>query len=165
MMKSPIFIMGPHRSGTTLLHQLMIETGCFDYLSAFHIIKYDSLPSEPCDPATSPAYREGCDTFERLGLTRRVIDDVKICPRAPEEYGLVLDNAGTGARITRKNLALFRDLCSRLRTQPGRDLVLKNPWDCANFLQIKDLIPEARFIFIHRHPERIIHSNLNATRA
>jgi hypothetical protein len=55
-------------------------------------------------------------------------------------------------------------MCARLRTDPGRPLVLKNPWDCANFMVVKELVPEARFVFIHRHPERTIHSNINATR-
>jgi hypothetical protein len=102
--------------------------------------------------------------FDTLGMTRRRLDEVAISPLAPEEYGLILDNAGTGLRISKRNMYLVREMCTRLRTEPGRPLVLKNPWDCANFIRMKTLIPEARFVFIHRHPERTLHSHLNATR-
>lgn len=125
----------------------MVETGCFDYLKTSHVVAPEALPA-----------------LEQLRSNRRVIDEVAVSPDAPEEYGSILDNAGTGIKISRKNASLMRDLCSRISTAPGRPVVLKNPWDCANFLPIKELFPEARFIFIQRHPERVIHSNLNATR-
>ena len=35
---SPIFIMGDHRSGTTALYQILVETGCFNYVKV--MIKY-----------------------------------------------------------------------------------------------------------------------------
>jgi hypothetical protein len=47
----PIFIMGNHRSGTAWLHELLAETGCFAYVSAFHVIAYDTLDREPPDVA------------------------------------------------------------------------------------------------------------------
>src|SRR5215470_10181835 len=40
---SLVFIMGCHRSGTSLLYHLLAYTGQVDYLSAYDIIKYDEL--------------------------------------------------------------------------------------------------------------------------
>ncbi len=162
---APIFIMGTHRSGTTWLHQLLAETGSFDYLSAYHLIQYDVLPAQPREPRLAPAYKELCETFEKIALDGRVIDDVRITPDSPEEYGFVLSNAGTGLRITPRNLAIIEEMCRRLRSIPARPVILKNPWDYANFIYLKQAIPGARFLFIHRHPERVIHSGLRATRS
>jgi hypothetical protein len=157
--------MGAHRSGTTWLHQLLAETGCFDYLSAYHVISYDLLGEQPRAREQAPAYQELCETFKRLGLNRRLIDEVEISPDVPEEYGFVLSNAGTGLRVTPRNLPILDELCRRLRSSPERPMVLKNPWDFANFLYLKQAIPKARFIFIHRHPERVIDSGLRAARS
>lgn len=41
----PIFIMGDHRSGTTLLHKTLVATECFNFVRAYHVIKYDELLS------------------------------------------------------------------------------------------------------------------------
>src|SRR5579863_6088447 len=38
-----VFIMGCHRSGTSMLYHLLAYTGQLDYLSAYDIIKYDEL--------------------------------------------------------------------------------------------------------------------------
>jgi hypothetical protein len=162
---APIFIMGAHRSGTTWLQQLLVETGCFDYVSAFHVICYDRLPREPMKAADTPAYRELVETFARLGVDTRDVDDVRATPDLAEEYGFILHNAGTGFGLTRANLPLFHQICRRIRTsaQP-RPIVLKNPWDAGNFLFVKRVIPDARFLFIHRHPQRVIHSALSSAR-
>lgn len=163
----PIFIMGNHRSGTTWLHLLLAETGGFAYVTAFHVIAYSALGREPADVERSPAYQSVVETFNRLGLDRRVIDEVAVSPRSPEEYGSILSNAGTGGRITPRNLSLFHELCGRVLRLSGssKPLILKNPWDYSNFVYIKSAIPNARFVFIHRHPERVLHSSLNAARA
>jgi len=163
----PIFIMGNHRSGTTWLHLLLAETGCFAYVTAFHVIAYNALGTEPADVEHSRAYQSVVETFTRLGLDHRVIDDVAISPSCPEEYGSILSNAGTGGRITPRNLGLFHELCERVHrlAGPNKRLLLKNPWDYSNFVYIKSAIPNARFVFIHRHPERVVHSSLNAARA
>ena len=35
----PIFILGDHRSGTTLLYQTLASTHCFNVVKAYHVIK------------------------------------------------------------------------------------------------------------------------------
>lgn len=167
--------MGSHRSGTTWLSQLLAETGRFDYLTAYHVIAYDMLP----EPSQAPSMEEACREllvtmglyqglvakFEQLDLHQRSFDEVAISPSTPEEYGFIFANAGAGLRIGPRNLHLFAQLCAKLKTAgESRPLVLKNPWDYSNFLYIKKVLPRARFLFIQRHPERVIHSYLQAAR-
>src|SRR5262252_9967796 len=38
-----LFIMGCHRSGTSMLYHLLAYTGQLDYVSSYDVIKYDEL--------------------------------------------------------------------------------------------------------------------------
>ena len=39
----PIFILGLHRSGTSILYKILASTHYFNIVTAYHIIYYDSL--------------------------------------------------------------------------------------------------------------------------
>jgi hypothetical protein len=39
----PIFILGLHRSGTSILYKTLGLTGCFNLVTAYHIIKYSEI--------------------------------------------------------------------------------------------------------------------------
>jgi Sulfotransferase family len=158
--------MGVHRSGTTWLQQLLADTGYFDYVTAYHVIRYDQLPALPHVPSGAAAYQELDHTFARLGVADRVMDEVKPSAGLPEEYGFILDNHGCGNAISRANLPVFLEICRKIRTTDGpRPVLLKNPWDAASFLLVKELLPDARFVFIHRDPRRVISSALSGGRA
>jgi hypothetical protein len=167
---APVFVTGVHRSGTTWLYQLLAETGQFDYVSAYHVACHDQLAQQPPgDHHDAPAYRALCETFLRLGIDKRQMDDVRVSPDCPEEYGFVLHNAGRGYVTNARNLPILRDLCRRVgrsRASPPdrRPVALKNPWDAGNSVFLKRAFPRARFVFIHRHPERVINSALTAAR-
>jgi len=88
---APVILLGNHRSGTTLLRLLLAETGCFDYLTVYHILAYDTLPSQPAGFADSAAYWALAERFRRLGIHRRAADAVAPSPSAPEEYRFILD--------------------------------------------------------------------------
>lgn len=38
---APVFILGLHRSGTTILYEMLASTGAFDVLTAWHVIEFD----------------------------------------------------------------------------------------------------------------------------
>ncbi len=46
----------------------------------------------------------------------------------------------------------------------NKKLLLKNPWDFSNFLFIKKNLPQAKFVFIHRHPVPVMNSSIKALR-
>jgi len=47
------------------------------------------------------------------------------------------------------------------KTKP---ILLKNPYDFSNFIFIKKAFPNAKFVFIHRHPFKVLSSLLSAVR-
>ncbi len=163
----PIFIMGDHRSGTTLLYQLLAATQCVNVVTAYHLICYDMLLTHHVNRAEAEAKKQLGDYFAALGLTDRLIDGVKVTPDLPEEYGFRLRNAGFKAQVSPKTLPVLMELCRKVQclSDPGRPLLLKNPWDFLNFMYVKQAFPSARFIFIHRHPVHTINSQLRATRS
>jgi hypothetical protein len=162
-----IFIMGDHRSGTTLLYKTLVGTGCFNFVSAYHIIKYDDILSNHINQTKNQAIGELEELFKSLGISDRRIDRVMATPDLPEEYGFILKNVvGDESCITPKNLPIFQQLCRKIQftSDPDKPLLLKNPWDFPQFMYVKSVVPNAKFIFIHRHPIHVINSKLNAAR-
>ncbi|HBE18531.1 MAG TPA: sulfotransferase [Cyanobacteria bacterium UBA11149] len=163
----PIFIMGDHRSGTTLLYKLLAATECFNVVTAYHIIKYNELLFHQINQTEVRSQKELDEHFQFLGLQNRIIDKVAVTSSLPEEYGFILENAGKPSHICPENLGIFIELCKKIQfvSEPNRDLLLKNPWDFTNFLYIKQAFPQSRFIFLHRQPIHIINSQLKASRS
>lgn len=161
----PIFIIGDHRSGTTLLHRLLAETGCFNYVSAYHVIKYDEVLKNHLEGRTETAKQALMDAFSELGLKNRIIDNVPVTPDAPVEYGFLL--RARRPLITAERLPRFVEICKKVQfvSDPAKPLILKNPWDVLNFLEIHSRFPQARFVFIHRHPLFVMNSQLQAIRS
>lgn len=164
----PVFIIGLHRSGTTLLHRLLAETGCFNYFSAYDVVCVDRLLSDHFNGKVEAGKQALRDEFKRLGLTTRIIDETPAVPEAPLEYGFALMRQTNGRpRITEATLDLFKQTARKIQLtgDPTKPLLLKNPWDEIYFLDIKRWFPDAKFIFIHRHPAATLNSQMRAMRS
>lgn len=163
----PIFIMGDHRSGTTLLYKTLVATECFNYVRAYHIIKYDELLSNYVNHIENQVRQKLEELFKSLSISDRVFDQVAVTPDLPEEYGFILKNAGYESHLTPDNLPLFTELCRKIQfiSNSEKPLLLKNPWCFPHFAYIKSVFPKAKYIFIHRHPIHVINSKLKATRS
>jgi len=163
----PIFILGDHRSGTTLLYKLLTATGSFNFVSAYHVIRYNEILFNHIKQREDEARQALDELFRSLGLRDRIVDGVAVTPDLPEEYGFILPNAGYRPQLSPSNLPGFIELCKKVQfvSASDRPLLLKNPWDYLNFVYVKSAFPEARFIFIHRHPIHVINSQLRATRS
>jgi hypothetical protein len=154
-----VFLLGNHRSGTTWLYQLLAQTGCFSVLTAWDVIEWDRVLT-----GTAPPREELGRRMIEAGITARQVDGVAITPDLPEEYCYILSNAGLGSALTSRNLPLFERLLVHLAAaRPDRPILLKNPWDYANFTFLADSFPEARFLFLHRHPLKVTHSSVAVT--
>ena len=161
----PVFIMGDHRSGTTLLYQLLDAAGCFNVVSAYHIIRYDEVLTHYLNRREADAKQQLGEFFKELGVTDRLLDGVQVSPDLPEEYGFLLEQ-NLQPQLTSENLPRFDELCRKIQfvSDRGKPLLLKNPWDFTNFTYVKEVFPECRFIFLQRHPVHLVNSQVKAAR-
>lgn len=160
----PVFILGPHRSGTTLLYELMYMTGSFNIITAYHALHYDELLANHFEGTADKAIQELDGWFAALDIKTRFIDNVQMNSEMPEEYGMILHSRSKKMSITKRNFPIFEEICRKIQitSDNSRILLLKNPWDFDRFLDLKKMIPEAKFVFIHRHPVHILNSQLKA---
>lgn len=146
------FVLGPHRSGTTIFTRSLAESGEFVYLTAAEIV----------------ARHRGADQVEpTLGKLverkeTRLIDRTEISADLPEEYGFVLP----GRRLTEETApqldSVYRNLGAK--GDLGRRFLLRNPWDLTRTDLIHRLFPRAVFVFTVRDPVATINSQVRAAR-
>jgi hypothetical protein len=161
----PVFIIGDHRSGTTLMHQLLAETGGFNFVTAYHVTKYPQILSDHLHQRAEAARQDLQRDFLKLGLKDRIIDNVPVTPDLPVEYGFVFTSRNNRRpKLTAQMLPQFVELCKKIQFigEPTKPLLLKNPWDVLGFAEIKAYFPQARFVFIHRHPISVMNSQFRA---
>jgi Sulfotransferase family len=161
----PVFIIGDHRSGTTMLYQWLAATGAFTPVTAYHVIRYDDILGDHVRGTVGDAKAALQATFAQRGLVNRIIDNVAVTPDLPEEYGFVIDGSPR-SHVAPNTVDRLTELCRKLRYTGGdRPLLLKNPWDVLHFDYIKRAFPNARFIFVHRDPVAVINSQVRAVRS
>jgi hypothetical protein len=163
----PVFIMGPHRSGTTVLYQLLMATGQFNLTTAYHVVNQSQLLHLHLTGQEEAARK----TFDRYllekGISDRGYDRVPVNSSTPEEYAYALAHQGRRPQMSPGNLPSFVTFCLKLQRiqSPERPLLLKNPFDATRFQYLYDTFPTARFVFIHRHPARVIDSQIRIIRS
>ena len=162
----PVFIMGSARSGTTILYRLLAATGRFNCVTAYHLVRYDEVLANHYQGATASAKRDLSEEFRRLGITGARFDGVEVSPDFPEEYGFALAE-GARMQLTPRTLPRFLELCRKVQLVAASDrpLLMKNPWDSRAFLYIKQVLPDSRFVFIHRNPAEVVRSLLEGMRS
>jgi hypothetical protein len=160
-----IFIMGCHRSGTTFLHRLLADSGCFDFLSAYEVIAYRSILENRVRGVVQQAKASLQAALLAEGPDRG-IDHVPVDVDAPEEYGFILPGYDLFVpRLTAANQPMFEEICRKKRWLAGEDrpLLLKEPNEFyGNLLTVRRLYPEARFIVNHRHPLVVLASHIDS---
>jgi len=149
---SNVFILGLHRSGTTLLYQMLAAAGHYNVLTARHVVCFGRLRNGSSSRERTRSLLH--ERLARLGVTSRGVDGVDLSPDTLEEYSFILDNLHAGVSITRRNFHVFRSVLEAIRRDADerRPLLLKNPWDFGNGRLIKSLMPDARIVYIHRNP-------------
>ena len=172
-----VFIMGCHRSGTSMLYHLLAYTGQLDYVSAYDIIKYDELLHNRIT-AREAEVKAGLQRVLQQEATRG-LDDLPVGTDFPEEYRFLMPQEAPAVvfnikkrleklffapHLTPGTLDAFMLMCRKKRFLAGADrpLVLKNPADYYfNFWAVHQMLPRAKFIFIHRHPLPMFNSYLH----
>lgn len=98
----------------------------------------------------------------KKGISNRKTDEVKVLADYAQEYMYIFSERNYPWQICDKNKNLFDELCKKIQyiSENKNPILLKNPYDFANFLYIKKIYPKSKFIFIHRNPYEIISSTM-----
>lgn len=160
---TPIFILGLHRSGTTILYKLLSQTNNYNIVTAYHIICFNQLLNNYLSSEENNYKNKLSQELQRYSKDRG-IDRLKLDADFPEEYGFLLGQKSSDMKINKQNNQFFKDLCKKIQfiSDNNKPILLKNPYDFGNFIKIIELFPNARFIFIHRHPYRTLSSTIKA---
>jgi hypothetical protein len=166
-----IFLLGPHRSGTTYLHQALVDTGAFDYISYYDLVEFDRLIVNQETGLREAVIQSLREEMEHFGPTRG-IDHMPINPLHAEEYGFLLEkryhNIQQVSHISNTDFEPLKTLCRKKRflSPEQKPLILKNPIDFYDgFIRISENFPTAQFLFIHRHPLTVFNSHIQMWRS
>ncbi|MGM0496964.1 MAG: sulfotransferase family protein [Bacteroidota bacterium] len=183
--RSPVFIIGHWRSGTTYIHNLLSMDPSFFYQNKYQNFFSDNfLTTEDffkpvlskMMSSTSPVKNWKAKAHKTMNMDTPSESDTALIseiseftyhwghlfPKACKQYFdkyLFLEN------ISEKELSKWKQTMHHLlnkvylKNNKGR-LLIKNPGDTARIKQLLDLYPDAKFIFIHRNPYDVFYSNL-----
>jgi hypothetical protein len=156
--------MGLHRSGTTILYKILSKTLKFNVLTAYHILDFDRLIYNYDNNLIKVRKNEINDLFKQKNITNRKIDKMKVTADYVHEYCYIFSKKNYNNKLNNKNKQLFDLLCKKLTylSKQKKPVLLKNPYDFNNFLFIKNIYPNAKFIFIHRNPLKVIDSTMRS---
>jgi len=156
----PVFIIGLHRSGTTLLYQMLAGAFPVASLSVHHVVNYDRILLHHHAGTAAAAGRELDSLFRSWHMATRGIDEVPLTHAMLEEYGWVLRRRAGAFHVNGKTAPLLDEICRKLQclTPSAEAVLLKNPWDTGHAGDLLAYFPEARFIFLQRDPVAIVNS-------
>lgn len=167
--KSPLFIVGHWRSGTTALHNILSKDPDAGIVSTYQAVFPNNLKSHWI-----------FKTFMRLFMpSERPGDDMKISVNLPQEEEYALSNmtersfyhffyfpsnyknyykdyvrfeAKTEDQVDIWKLEYRKLVILALLNSKGRRAVLKNPVNTSRIGVLQDLFPDANFVFMIRNP-------------
>jgi hypothetical protein len=173
--KSPLFILGHWRSGTTLLHNMLTKDPSVGYITT-----YQSL--FPTNLASKWLFR----TFMRINMPdKRPSDGVELNIDFPQEdefafsnlqwnayynffyfptqYKTFFEQAVHHKNLTQKEIDLWYKTYDSLLKKAlidtnGERLIVKNPVNTARIDKILKLYPDAKFLYIYRNPITVFFS-------
>ena len=175
--KQPIFVIGHWRTGTTLLHELLMRDprfGCPDTFACLlpnHLLLSERffktyfnwlMPAKrPMDNMAAGWERPQEDEFAlcMMGLPSPYADVA--FPNRPAPYPGSLDLSGLTPGQLANWKRTFRRFVQLLTFRDPRRLVLKSPPHTARIRVLLELFPDARFVHIVRDPYVVFPSTVN----
>ena len=179
--EAPIFILGHWRTGTTLLHELMICDPRFGYPTTFECLEPNHflltenffmrwlwflMPS-----------RRPMDNMQ-AGFDRPQEDEFAMCmfgvgspyltiafPNHPPQCQEYLDLEKVSPKGLRRWKRAFKQFLRRVTYKTGKRLVMKSPPHTARIKTLKAMFPKAIYIHIVRDPFVVFPSTVNLWKA
>ena len=174
--KAPVFIIGHWRTGTTLLHEMMIVDQQFNYPNTYqccepnHFLLTEKLfkkwfwfllpERRPMDNMHCGWDRPQEDEFAlcMMGQPSPYLDI--IFPNRPPMTPGALDLDGLTPRERRNWKQVFHRFVQTLTFADPRRLVMKSPPHSCRIATLLELFPDARFIHILRNPYDVFPSTV-----
>jgi hypothetical protein len=172
----PVFIIGPWRSGTTLLHNLMCQDPKAAYTTTFQAVFPNII-------LTQSSWVKPIANY--LGPSKRPFDNVRMDMDYPqeEEFGMmnlqsssiykffifpsdfdrIVEEEFMTAELPGKRVSLwkrkYREMVAKaVFNTGGSRYISKNPCNLGRIGMLKEMYPDAKFIFIHRNPYNAVES-------
>ncbi len=175
--KHPVFVIGHWRTGTTLLHELLIRDPRFgfpdmqDCFNPHHALLTNRffkryarwlLPEKrPMDNMPFGWERPQEDEFALalLGMPSTYSDFA--FPNNPHNSTGALDLSGLSSAELSKWKRVFVRFLKEVTVRTGKQLVLKSPPHTARIPTLLELFPDAKFVHIVRDPRVVFPSTVN----
>ena len=179
--EAPIFIIGHWRTGTTHLHELIIQDPRFGYPNTYQCMEPNHfLLSEWLFTRLfrflMPKHRP-MDNM-KAGFDRPQEDEFALCmlgapspyltiafPNHPPQYTEYYDLEGLPPGALNRWKRTLKNFLKALTYKTGKQLVLKSPPHTARVKILKDMFPRAKFIHIVRDPQVVFASTVNMWKA
>jgi hypothetical protein len=175
--RAPIFVLGHWRSGTTLLHELMVCDQRFGYPTSYQCLEPNHFllterVLKPCLGLLMPTTRP-MDNM-KFDLDRPQEDEFALClvgaesaylniafpnnsPKADDHLDLEAVTPASRCRWMRE----FHGFLQKVAYKTGKRLVLKSPPHTARIKTLQKMFPDAIFIHIVRDPYVVFSSTVN----
>lgn len=175
--EAPLFIIGHWRTGTTLLHELLILDdrhtfpNTYDCLAPNHFLLSEKffvrrlrflVPAHrPMDNMAAGWERPQEDEFALCMLGQPSPYLTIAFPNHGPEYPKYLDLEGLSPRAIKSWKKTFLQFLSELTFKDPRRLVLKSPPHTCRIKVLLEMFPDARFVHIVRDPYTVFPSTVN----
>jgi hypothetical protein len=174
--KSPIFVLGHWRSGTTHLHNLLAVDQRFAYPNLYQVLfPHTFLTTEqhswlfrfflekrrPLDRMAQDFHLPNEDEIALANLTGLSPYMGLVFPRRREYYDRYLTFQQVGEEVKRWKDA-FTLFLKKLTLKYDRPLILKSPPHTCRIRLLLEMFPHARFIHVHRDPYVVFRSTEHA---
>lgn len=173
----PLFVVGHWRTGTTMLHELLVQDEQFAYPTTYQVMgPHHFLLSERLIPkliAHAMPARRPMDNMV-VGFDKPQEDEFALCnlglpspylkwafPRHYPEPGLYLDVDGWDEAERRRWIDGMVWFMRRLAWRDRRRMVLKSPTHTARLATLSEAFPSAQFIHIVRDPYTVFASTVH----
>lgn len=173
----PVFVLGHWRSGTTLLHNLMTLDDRFTYPNLYECIFAHHF-------LTTEAVMSRLTSF--LVPKRRPMDNMQTGWNLPQEDEMALlltttyspyrNLAFQGHRERYEDYFDFKhadpkeraewkeallNFAKKLTIRQNKPIIFKSPGHTYRIQILRELFPDAKFIYIHRHPYEVLRSTIH----
>ena len=181
--KRPVVIVGPMRSGTTRLHRLLASDHRFSHMRSFETIS--PVPRPGFEDVLAGRKRDFRPTLaKRIMRVARLANPrtLSIHPTGPfepeEELGLLVNSMYGMKHEAQWRVPAYGRWCERIDATPAyrhmadllrligwsqqvseiRPWILKTPQHMLDLPALLEVFPDARIIFTHRDPKKIVGS-------